>query len=97
MAKAYFDPESLEALVEVFFEAKRLLQRRGFVDQVTLDWIARRILNLADQGLPPRAILAEVLPLMTPEAAGLLAASGEVSLRDLPLAGDRAPFDKVLQ
>lgn len=71
MPKAYFEPEHLDALVEVFREAKQNLRRRGITDAVTLDWIARRILSRAGQGLAPRAILAEIIPPVTPEAAGL--------------------------
>jgi hypothetical protein len=76
MPQTYFEPENLKALVEVFHEAKRILQRRGSADPVMLDWTARRILNLAAQGLPPSVILAEILPPITPEAAGLPAHPG---------------------
>jgi hypothetical protein len=71
MPKAYFEPENLDALVEVFHEAKRLLERRGASHPAVLDAVARRILNLAYQGLPPWMILGEVMPPISPEAAGL--------------------------
>jgi|GEM_PF-6671945 len=53
MPKAYFEPEYLNALVDVFHEAKRILERRGITHPVALDAVARRILSLAQEGVPP--------------------------------------------
>jgi hypothetical protein len=71
MPKAYFEPQNLDALVEVFHEAKRILERRGDTHPVILDSVARRILELASSGMPPWMILGEIMPPMTPEDAGL--------------------------
>lgn len=70
MPKAYFEPENLDALAEIYQEGKRILLRRECADPVTLDWMARRILNLADQGLPPWLILAQILPPTTAKTVG---------------------------
>ncbi len=67
----YFEPERLDALVEVFDEAKRILVRRGVTHQAVFDAVARRILALAYEGIPPWVILSEVLPPPSPEQAGL--------------------------
>ena len=71
MPKAYFEPENLNALVEVFNEAKRLLERRGISDPDQLDFVARHILDLAYHGHPPWTILNKVLPPLSAEEAGL--------------------------
>ena len=71
LAKEYFEPENLDALVEVFHEAKRLLERRGVTHPTILDAMARKILSLAYEGWPPWLILNEVIPPMSPEDAGL--------------------------
>jgi hypothetical protein len=62
MPKAYFEPENLNALVEVFTEAKRRLNSQDLNDPTKLDWIAHRILSLAAEGVPPQAILQEIAP-----------------------------------
>lgn len=71
MLREYFEPENLRALAEVFEEAQSILERRDIEHPVVVDAIARRILELASQGLPPWLILAEIVPPMTPEEAGL--------------------------
>lgn len=60
MPKAYFEPENLNALVEVFTEAKRRLNSNDFNDPAKLDLIAHRILSLASDGMPPWMILREI-------------------------------------
>jgi hypothetical protein len=60
MPRAYFEPESLDALAEVFAEAKRRLGARDINDPTTLDLVASRILRLAADGLSPSMILAEI-------------------------------------
>ena len=60
MPRAYFEPESLDALAEVFAEAKRRLNARDVNDATTLDLIASRILRLAADGLSPSMILGEI-------------------------------------
>lgn len=62
MPKAYFEPENLNALIEVFTEAKRRLNSQDINDPTKLDFIARRILNMAADGLPPWLILREIAP-----------------------------------
>jgi hypothetical protein len=62
MPKAYFEPENLNALVEVFTEAKRRLKRQDLNDPTKLDWVAHRILSLAAEGMSPQAILREIAP-----------------------------------
>jgi len=71
MSKAYLEPEQVDALVDVFQEAKRLLERRGMASHRQLDAIAHMILKLAYDGVPPWLILNEILPPMSPEGAGL--------------------------
>jgi len=61
MPRAYFEPESLDALAEVFAEAKRRLSARDTNDPTTLDLIASRILGLAADGLSPSMILMEIV------------------------------------
>ena len=60
MPKAYFDPETLSALGEVFSEAKRMLAERYATDDASLDLIAERILHLAADGMAPGMILHEI-------------------------------------
>lgn len=57
MPKAYFDPENLNALIEVFTEAKRRLNRQDINDPTKLDFVACRILSLAADGMSPEMIL----------------------------------------
>ena len=58
--RAYFEPESLNALAEVFSEAKRRLSAKDINDPETLDIVASRILRLAADGLSPWIILREM-------------------------------------
>jgi hypothetical protein len=60
MPRAYFEPESLNALAEVFAEAKRRLNVRDINNPTTLDAVASRILALASEGHPPGMILKEI-------------------------------------
>ena len=60
MPRAYFEPESLDALAEVFAEAKRRLNSKDINDPTALDTVASRILALAAEGLPPSMILREI-------------------------------------
>jgi hypothetical protein len=62
MPKAYFEPENLNALIEVFTEVKRRLNSQDINDPTRLDLVARRILNLAADGLSPEMILQEISP-----------------------------------
>jgi hypothetical protein len=71
MSKAYLEPEQMDALVSVFQEAKRLLERRGMTSRSQLDTVAHMILKLAYDGMPPWLILNEIMPPMSPEDAGL--------------------------
>ncbi|MGE3873591.1 MAG: hypothetical protein AB7F74_11610 [Parvibaculaceae bacterium] len=71
MSKFYLQPEQMEALVEVFHEARRLLLRRGITNPRELDAVAHHILHLAYAGVPPWLILGEIMPPMSPEDAGL--------------------------
>jgi hypothetical protein len=61
MPRAYFEPESLDALAEVFAEAKRRLNVQDINDPTTLDLLASRILRLAADGLSPWMILGEIV------------------------------------
>jgi hypothetical protein len=61
LPRAYFEPESLQALARVFQEARIILENRNEVDPATLDLVAHRILALASNGMPPAAILAKAL------------------------------------
>lgn len=69
MPRAYFEPESLDALAEVFAEAKRRLNCQDINDPTQLDFIAQRILNLAADGLPPWMILREIAPQVDAKAS----------------------------
>jgi hypothetical protein len=71
MSNTYLEPEQVDALVDIFQEAKRLLQRRGVTDRRQLDTVAHMILKLAYDGMPPWLILGEIMPPMSPEDAGL--------------------------
>jgi hypothetical protein len=71
MRRAYLEPDQVSALVDIFQEAKRLLERHGTVQPYQLDAVAHRILQLASEGMPPWLILAEIMPPLSPEAAGL--------------------------
>ncbi len=53
MPKAYFEPDNLNALVEVFTEARRRLNSQDLNDPSRLDLVAHRILSLAASGMPP--------------------------------------------
>jgi hypothetical protein len=70
MPKAYFEPQNLQALVEVFEDAHRLLKARGQDSAEIRDRVARRIFELAAQGCSPWQILREVIP-MSPADVGL--------------------------
>jgi len=62
MPRAYFEPESLDALAEVFAEAKRRLNVQDIkINPTTLDLLASRILRLAADGLSPWMILREIV------------------------------------
>lgn len=63
MPKAYIEPEHMNALAEVFHEAKRLLEHQGITGSAELDGVARRIIDLARHGAPTWMILREILPL----------------------------------
>lgn len=80
MRKAYLEPEQVSALVEVFQEAKRLLGRRGVTQPFQLEAVAHRILQLAGEGMPPWLILAEIVPPLSPEEAGLPLAGQRIAL-----------------
>ncbi len=80
MSKAYLEPEQVNALVEVFQEAKRLLERRGVASRRQLDVIAHMILRLAYDGMPPWLILSEIMPPISPEEAGLPAQGESITL-----------------
>jgi hypothetical protein len=71
MSNPYLEPEQVDALVDVFQEAKRLLERRGVTSRRQLDAIAHMILKLAYDGVPPWLILSEIMPPVSPEEAGL--------------------------
>jgi hypothetical protein len=71
MSNPYLEPEQVDALVDVFQEAKRLLERRGVTSRRQLDAIAHMILKLAYDGVPPWLILSEIMPPLSPEEAGL--------------------------
>lgn len=70
MPKAYFEPENLDALAEVFHDAKEILQARQQDSPEIRDQVARRILELAANGTHPRTILREIIP-MSPADAGV--------------------------
>lgn len=80
MSKAYFEPEQVDALVAVFQEAKRLLERRGVTSRRQLDTVAHMILKLAYDGTPPWLILGTIMPPMSPEDAGLPARGEGITL-----------------
>jgi hypothetical protein len=79
MAKAYFEQENLDALSEIFRDARKLLQARGLDSPDTRDQVARRIFELAGQGMSPRAILREIIPMSATEA-GLPASSAQQAI-----------------
>ncbi len=60
MPKAYFEPENMSALADVFAEAKTRLNRRDVNEPAVLELVAVRILYLAAEGLSPRTILCEI-------------------------------------
>ena len=68
MPKAYFEPENLDALAEVFRGAKEILQARGQDSPEIRDQVARRILVIAAKGTPPGTILREIIPMSAAEA-----------------------------
>lgn len=80
MSKAYLEPEQVDALVAVFQEVKRLLDRRGASSRRQLDTVAHMILKLAYDGMPPWRILGELMPPMSPEEAGLPAEGERIIL-----------------
>ncbi len=71
MPKAYFEPKTLAELGAVLEQAKAILSRRGEDTPNNMDWVARRILELASQGIPPEQILAQVMKPLSPFDAGL--------------------------
>ncbi len=71
MPKAYFEPKILTELGAVLERAKAVLAHRGEDTPVNLDWVARRILELASQGVRPEEILAQVIRPLSPADAGL--------------------------
>lgn len=73
MPKAYFEPKILTELGAVLERAKAILARRGEDAPVNLDWVARRILELASQGVRPEDILSQVIRPLSPSDAGLKA------------------------
>ena len=85
--KAYFEPENLDALVEVFTEAKRLLKRQKINDPDQLDEIARHIFDLAAKGDPPWSILNKVIPPLSVEEAGLPKMPSDDDIRFDPTGG----------
>lgn len=82
MPKAYFEPKTLIALGGVLHAAKAVMKSRGEDTPANMDWIARRILELASQGMPPTEILIEVVKPLSPAQLGLRASEIE-----LPSAG----------
>jgi hypothetical protein len=52
----------LNALAEVFAEARRRLSISDINDPAKLDLVAHRILSLASDGMPPWLILREIAP-----------------------------------
>lgn len=71
MPKAYFEPKTLAELGAVLEQAKAILARRGEDTPINMDWVARRILELASQGVPPEQILGQVMKPLSPLDAGL--------------------------
>jgi hypothetical protein len=61
MPRAYFEPKSLDALAEVFAQAKRRLNPADINDPMTLEALASRILRLAADGHSPWLILREIV------------------------------------
>jgi len=68
MPKAYFEPENLDALAEVFCDAKEILQARGQDSPEIRDQAAKRILEIAAKGTPPSTILREIIPMSAADA-----------------------------
>ena len=68
MPKAYFEPENLDALAEVFRDAKEILQARQQDSPEIRDQVARRILEIAAKGTPPATILREIIPMSAADA-----------------------------
>lgn len=71
MPKAYFEPKILTELGAVLERAKAVLAHRGEDTPINLDRVARRILELASQGVRPEEILAQVMQPLSPADAGL--------------------------
>jgi hypothetical protein len=61
MPRVYFEPQNMDALAEVFSEAKKILDRQGLLTPESMDDVAKRIFQLASKGTPPCTILGEVL------------------------------------
>ena len=80
MPKAYIEPEHMNALAEVFHEAKRLLEHRGITGSAELDSVARRIIDLARQGAPAWIILSEICPPLTQETGPMPETPGDQAL-----------------
>jgi hypothetical protein len=80
MRRAYLEPDQVSALVDIFQEAKRLLERHGTVQPYQLDAVAHRILQLASEGMPPWLILAEIMPPLSAQEAGLPLTGREITL-----------------
>jgi hypothetical protein len=70
MTKAYFEPQNLRALGEIFQDAHVLLKARGQNSEEIRDRVAKRIIELAAEGSPPWKILRELIP-MSPADVGL--------------------------
>lgn len=87
MPKAYFEPKTLAALGEVLKQAKAILERTGDDTAINMDWVARRILELAAQGQPPEDILAQILPPLSPTQFGLKASEIYLPPKIGPLSG----------
>jgi len=83
MPKAYFEPQNLRALVEVFEDAHALLKARGQDAEEIRDAVAKRIFELAGRGTPPYQILRELIP-MSPADAGLSIRPGHEITTDKP-------------
>ena len=60
MSKRYIEPENLNALAEIFHEAKRRMRPEEVSDPAVLSSVALRILNLAAEHSSPWLILREL-------------------------------------
>ena len=80
MSKAYFEPKTLAELGAVLEQAKAVLARSGDDTPINMDWVARRILELASQSVPPEQILSQVIKPISPLDAGLKTAEIQLPL-----------------